>query len=322
MIHFKRFIIGFTVVAIVLLGTLVSSFSFYKGTSEAPPDLLTTNVDYKNKTINDDGSSINTIEASGGSLINSSLIADIYESTLEALSSFGVYQSLASVVPGLPHKVYIKIYPGERKEQIADKLAKQFKWKEKDKKNFLNEFEPINITNDGHYYPGFYAVDSNASSTEIRDILFGKFQKDVASRYPKSTSEQVPLNMALTVASLIQREAGGKEDLALISGIIWNRMFIGMNLQVDATLQYAKGKKGNWWPRVLSKDKFIPSLYNTYKNNGLPPSPISNVSLASLQAALNPVKTDCIFYLHAKDRSFHCSPTYQGHLDNIKKYLK
>jgi len=321
MIHFKRFLIGLTVVSVVLLGTLVTSFSFYNGTSEAPPDLLTTNIDFKNKTINDDGSSINTTTAQKP-FFNQTILVDLYQSVLETLSSLDVYQGMASLVPGLPHKEYIKIYPGERKEQIAEKLAKQFHWKDKDKKNFLNSLAPINVANDGYYYPGFYTVDSIASSTSIRDILFNKFSKDISNRYPTTTSDQIPLNTALTVASLIQREAGGKEDMALISGVIWNRIFSGMNLQVDATLQYAKGRSGNWWPKVLSRDKQISSAFNTYKNNGLPPSPISNVSLATLEAALNPVKTNCLFYLHDNNHIFHCSETYEEHLKNINTYLK
>lgn len=321
MIHLKRFLIGLVLVFVVFVGSLAVSFSFYKDTSEAPPDLLTTNIDFKNKIIRDDGSSINTVNTTK-SLANFSLLVDLYESALDSLSSLGVYQGMASLVPGIPHKVYIKIYPGERKEQMAEKLAVEFKWKEADKQIFLNANEPIDLTNNGHYYPGFYVVDSNASSAAVRDMLFGKFTQDVSNRYPTTTNEQVDLNMALTVASLIQKEAGGKEDMALVSGVIWNRIFVGMNLQVDATLQYAKGKKGNWWPKVLSKDKYISSAYNTYKNNGLPPSPISNVNLASLEAALNPVKTNCLFYLHDNSHNFHCSETYHGHLDNIKVYFK
>jgi UPF0755 protein len=321
MSHFKRIVIGFFVLIAVMLSTLVSSFYFYKGTTEAPADLLTTNIDYKNKTIHDDGSSINTTTIKGSSF-DGFVVADLYQGVLETLSSLALYQGMASLVPGLPRREYIKIYAGERKEQIADRLTKQFGWSKNDRKNFLNGFEPINTTNDSYYYPGFYEVESTASSTFVREMLFDKFTSEVSDRYPTTTSEQIPLNTALTVASIIQREAAGKQDMALVSGIIWNRIFAGMNLQVDATLQYAKGKQGNWWPKVLSKDKRIDSAYNTYKNSGLPPSPISNVSLASLQAALNPVKTNCMFYLHDNQHNFHCSETYQGHLDNINTYFK
>lgn len=319
MIHLKRILIGTVVIVFVTFLIIGVSFSFVNNISEAPPDLLTTNIDFHNKTIN--GTTSEDVVVDKKSL-DFSIIADLYQSVLETLSSLSIYQGFASLVPGVPKKEFIKIYPGERKEQITEKLARQFSWSTRDKLEFQNAFAPINVTNDGYYYPGFYSTPSNATSKEIREMLFDRFNKNVLNRYPTTTNEQVPLTMAITIASIIEREAAGKEDMPLVSGVIWNRIFIGMNLQVDATLQYAKGKKGNWWPKVFSKDKYIKSIYNTYQHSGLPPSPISNVSLASLQAALNPVKTDCLFYLHDAKRTFRCSPTYAGHLENIKNYLK
>ena len=128
--------------------------------------------------------------------------------------------------------------------------------------------------------------------------------------------------MAITIASIIQREAGGLKDMNLISGIIWNRLALGMPLQVDATLQYIKGKDGKWWPYVLAKDKFLASAYNTYQNIGLPPTPISNPGEGAIDAALNPEKTECIFYLHDKYGRIHCSKDYKEHKKNINKYLR
>jgi UPF0755 protein len=98
-----------------------------------------------------------------------------------------------------------------------------------------------------------------------------------------------------------------------------------MPLQIDATLQYAKanattGKTGIWWPQVVPKDKYIKSAYNTYMNGGLPPGPIANPSIASVVAALNPKKTDCLFYFHDQNGNFHCTKTYTEHVALLKKY--
>ena len=108
--------------------------------------------------------------------------------------------------------------------------------------------------------------------------------------------------------------------MRLISGIIWNRIFKGMKLQMDATLQYVKGNEADWWPQVTPDDKNIPSPYNTYLHTDLPPTPISNASLAAITAAYNPIKTSCLFYIHDKKGNIHCSATYVGQLANIKKY--
>ena len=111
--------------------------------------------------------------------------------------------------------------------------------------------------------------------------------------------------------------------MRLVSGIIWNRIFAGMNLQLDSTLQYAKATKQStalWWPPVSPHDKYIKSPYNTYLNNGLPPTPIASPSVEAVLAALNPVKTDCFFYFSDAQGNFHCSQTYQQHKALIDRY--
>jgi UPF0755 protein len=109
--------------------------------------------------------------------------------------------------------------------------------------------------------------------------------------------------------------------MKLISGIIWNRIFKGMKLQMDATLQYAKGnEEEGWWKEVNPEDKKIDSSYNTYLHVGLPPAPIANPGIAAIDAAYNPEKTECLFYLHDKKGKIHCSRTYEEHKKNIAIY--
>jgi UPF0755 protein len=133
----------------------------------------------------------------------------------------------------------------------------------------------------------------------------------------------INVDTAVKIASLIQREAAGKQDMNLISGIIWNRIFNVMDLDIDATLQYAKGNDADgWWPQVIPADKYIDSPYNTYKNAGLPPSAISNPGLAAIEAAYNPQKTSCIYYFHDNNKQIHCSVTYADQVKKIDEYLK
>ena len=115
----------------------------------------------------------------------------------------------------------------------------------------------------------------------------------------------------------------GPSDMPLIAGVIWNRLENDQRLQLDASIQYAKGKiDGQWWSVVTGTDiKNIDSPYNNYKYSGLPPTPIANPGLKAIDAVLNPTKTDCIFYLHDRSREIHCAVTYEEHLENIEKYL-
>ena len=110
--------------------------------------------------------------------------------------------------------------------------------------------------------------------------------------------------------------------MRLISGIIRNRLEIGMPLQIDATLQYIRGDEDNWWPVPRSEDKKIESPYNTYQNVGLPPTPIATPGEDAIKAALNPLDTDCLFYLHDSRGNIHCSTTYEQHKKNVRYYLK
>jgi len=149
-----------------------------------------------------------------------------------------------------------------------------------------------------------------------------KFQENLLKLNIKNNDSVLNFEQVVTIASLIQREAAGKRDMRLISGIIWNRLLLNMPLQIDATLQYVNGDDGKWWPRVKPEDKKIDSPYNTYKNEGLPPGPIASPGIEALEAAMNPAKTDCVFYLHDKAKNIHCSDNYEGHLANINRYLK
>ena len=110
----------------------------------------------------------------------------------------------------------------------------------------------------------------------------------------------------------------------LISGVIWNRLLNDQKLDIDATIQYATGKVGKqWWEPLTGADiRNTFSPYNTYKNKGLPPTPIANPGIATIKAALNPEDTDCFFYLHDPMGNIHCSVTYEEHLEYIDNYLR
>ncbi len=229
------------------------------------------------------------------------------------------YQNLAN-----PFIRVVRITPGLRKEQIADIYGNLLAWNETDKKEFLLGGARGGKNLEGHYFPGTYLVSINDSGGAVSQQMINKFNEAVVpTTTTLSRKRIINVDTAVKIASIIQREAAGPQDMNLISGIIWNRIFQGMELDIDATLQYAKGNDQNgWWPRVVPADKKINSPYNTYKNEGLPPSAISNPSLAAINAAFNPESTDCIFYLHDNNRQIHCAKTYEEHVKNVEQFLK
>ena len=283
--------------------------SYYYLTQDYTDNLLTTNIDFKNKDILDEFE-MKSVTDKRLSLLNF---------TKQAYKTFGT-DAVRLLALANPSTKYIKIYSGLRREEIVDVFGNALNWSERQKDEFLSLQEYGLPNSEGYYYPSVYIVLPNTSPSEAANLMLERFNQEVTSRYASSTKKIINIDTALKVASIIEREAAGKEDRRLISGIIWNRIFSGMNLQIDATLQYAKGnEERGWWPRITPKDKLIESPYNTYQNEGFPPSPISNTSLAAIHAALNPQKTKCLFYLHDSKKRIHCAKTYEEHKRNVEK---
>jgi len=232
------------------------------------------------------------------------------------------YQNLAGVA-GINTRV-VTITAGMRKEQVAAAFGDTLAWNTTQKQAFMTTGAYASLPlPEGSFSPGVYSLNAGTTPAAAQELVNERFSEDILSHYGTTTAQIVPLNEALTIASLIQREAGGPDDMRIISGIIWNRLFANMNLQIDATVQYAKANKvsvNSWWPAVLPRDIFIKSPYNTYINPGLPPTPIANPSVAAVLAALNPVSTPCFYYFHDKMGQFHCSATYAEHVALLKKY--
>ncbi|MES2014471.1 MAG: endolytic transglycosylase MltG [Patescibacteria group bacterium] len=247
-------------------------------------------------------------------------VSGIFGQIATAIASIPGYEMLGAV--GVR---FVTIYPGFRQEQVASAFGKVLHWDTKEQKEFLSLANSATSTSrEGTFAPGTYVVSDKTNAADVERILKEKFDDTILSRYDSSTAAIIPLDQTLAIASLLERETSDPNEMRLISGIIWNRIWNGMNLQIDATLQYAKssangGKGGEWWPKIAPKDKYIKSPYNTYLHAGLPPAPIANPSVAAVIAALNPKKTDCIFYFHDKNGDFHCSATYKEHVALLKK---
>ena len=222
------------------------------------------------------------------------------------LLTLSFYENLAN----LSVKV-IRIQEGLRKEEVAEIMGNKLGWNKFEKSTFINAHLALNTGNlEGQYFPKTYMINKDEDPIAVTSTMLNEFSKQTAKIKKTKTSKITNPDTALKIASIIQRESSGKSDMRLISGIIWNRLFNGMNLQMDATLQYAKGsEEDGWWRTVQSKDKNIDSPYNTYANKGLPPSPIANPGLDAIEAAYNPLKTECIYYLHDKKGRIHCSKT-------------
>lgn len=249
------------------------------------------------------------------------LAGNVFALLAGAITDTGVYRTIAGAVGA--DTTFVTVLPGYREEEAAAAFGSALGWTRAERAAFLKQLNttPPTLT-EGEIVPGTYAVPVNADFEDVQALLNDRFSREVLSRYQPEAANVVPLEDALTIASMLERETRDPAEMRMISGIIWNRLFDGMNLQIDATLQYAKASQTNtksWWPKVVPNDKYLKSSYNTYKNKGLPPGPIASPSTEAIIAALNPKKTDCLFYFHDSEGEFYCSPTYEGHVAMLKQ---
>lgn len=222
-----------------------------------------------------------------------------------------------------PDLKWITVVPGMRKEQIGEILQKELEWSDEHLENWNETYTAMRFDHiEGVYFPDTYLIPVEESGLEIANRMINNFNEKFAPFQEEFAKQNIIWTTGLKLASLIQREAAGSEDMKLISGILWNRLQNNQKLDIDATVQYAKGKtNGRWWPPVYGSDiQSIDSPYNTYKYVGLPPHPISNPGLEAIDAVLNPEDTDCFYYLHSR-RQIYCAETYEEHLENIEKHL-
>ena len=216
--------------------------------------------------------------------------------------------------------------PGLTLTQIADRVGKL---EGKSAQRFLDvaksgtvrsRYEPADIQSlEGLTWPDTYAIGANDTETQILQKIVDQFDAKAdaigAGGSGPTNGGQSPYQSVIS-ASLIEAEAGSKEDAPLISSVIVNRLRQSVPLQIDATLCYAKG---GCPPVPTDADRKIDSPYNTYKISGFPPTPIKTVSEVALRAALNPAPVPFLYYVSDKNGKTYYATTLSEHERNVTK---
>lgn len=174
-------------------------------------------------------------------------------------------------------------------------------------------------TSEGYLFPETYFFMPGDTPTAIVDRLTAQFASSTASIASDIAASKHSERDIVIMASILEREAQSPEDMRIVAGILWNRIAHGMPLQVDASFGYAHQENG-YTPTAADLESDSP--YNTYRNKGLPPTPISNPGIAALTAAANPATTTYVYYLTGTDGKMHYAVTFDQHKANKAKYLK
>ncbi len=172
---------------------------------------------------------------------------------------------------------------------------------------------------EGYLFPDTYLIPTGATPQEVAKLLTGQFREELpagAERRAKRLGLTIP--QIVTLASLVEREAKADDERPLMAGVYYNRLRLGMPLQVDATIEYTFARHKDV---ITYADLARDSPYNTYKHTGLPPTPIANPGEASLRAAFYPRASTYLYYVYKGNGHHAFSRTLAEHNANVARYL-
>ncbi|MFA6376369.1 MAG: endolytic transglycosylase MltG [Candidatus Paceibacterota bacterium] len=237
-----------------------------------------------------------------------------YRAIIDKLLKGQVIVKTATVIPGwtirdIAASPQIKeIIPNENFSGAAsDELRGKF--------DFLDSL-PADDDLEGYLFPDTYQFPKDTDADGLAVLMLENFDKKLIPAFrDKIKVRGISIHEAVIMASILEKEVITLEDKKIVAGILYKRLEVKMPLQVDCTLLYSKTGE------LKAFDREIDSLYNTYRYAGLPPGPICNPGIESIEAAIEPLDSPYWFYLSAPEGTTYFSKTYDEHLANKAKYL-
>lgn len=187
----------------------------------------------------------------------------------------------------------------------------------------IADLDPLARDLEGYLYPETYRFVRGVEAGRIARTLVGAFR----SRFAQPEAGTIaacgrPLRELVTIASLVEKETAVGEERGLIAGVITQRLSIGMLLQIDPTIIYARKLAGTWDGDIRRRDLSWDHPYNTYTRRGLPPGPIASPGLDALRAALAPVRSGALYYVARGDGRHVFSRTLREHSAAVRAYQR
>lgn len=225
-------------------------------------------------------------------------------------------------------EVEMTLLEGWTAEQMGEALSPNFSFSMED---YVAVTEaPTNFTQDwldearslgtlqGFLFPDTYRFFVDASASDVIAAQLDTFdQRFTQQMHTDLAASGRSLYDAVILASIVQKEANTPEDMKLVAGVFLKRLAANMPLQSDVTIEYITQKQG---VRPTYSDLDLESAYNTYRNTGLPPTPISNPGLDALTAVVYPVESDYWYFIATPEGEVLYSETYEQHLQYKNQY--
>lgn len=231
--------------------------------------------------------------------------------------SFNGKYSMVSIVKTLQESsssyVSVTIPEGFTVKQIKERLAKNGVISEEDFDKALSEvkdfyYDTPNNNFDGYFFPDTYQFYKGEDGKSVINKFLNRFLEKFP---PKDYPDKKYFYTRLIMASIIEKEAGNKDEMSLVASVFQNRLDNNMRLQSCATVAYLFNYEKDY---IYYKDLEIDSPYNTYRYKGLPPGPISNPGEESIKASLSPSKTNYFYFVLGSNGKHHFSKTYNEHM--------
>ena len=242
----------------------------------------------------------------------------IYQLTRNLIKLPSNFQASILIPEGYDRQMIAKVLDknGLSGQDFISATENKKDWQEK--YSFLAD-APKNASLEGYLFPDTYFTDRYTTVDDFIKKTLSNFDKKLTQELRAEINRQnKSIYEVLILASIIEREVPDDHDKKMIADIFIKRMRDGMRLESDATINFITGK-GVTQP--TREDLQIESPYNTYRNDGLPPGPIANPGIASIEAALYPTSNNYYFFLTTKEGEVIYSRNYQEHLKNKAKYL-
>jgi UPF0755 protein len=262
----------------------------------------------------------------------------LYESEKQEALQSGTYQvspaftprELARLFEKAPgDQVLLRLIEGWRLTEIATAVEKAFPKITKDafiaaavvgeRKNSVLAGMDAKASLEGFLFPDTYFLKPDATAAQIVDILLAQFeQRAGATLRTAAAARKMTVYDLVKLASIVEREARDRSESATIAGVYQNRLDIGMKLDADPTIQYAKGN----WGELSLDDLKLNSPYNTYLVAGLPPTPICAPGQSALDGAARPENHDYLYFVAKSDGTggHAFAKTLEEHEANRVKY--
>ena len=227
-----------------------------------------------------------------------------------------------------PNEIQVTIPEGftikEIKERLVEKgLIKEDEFLEGGSINFSRynfwekEMDKDNL--EGFLFPDTYKFYQETTVRKIIGKMLDNFDKKLSPEIKEEIKKQNrTIFETIILASIVEKEAGREEDMKKIAGVFLNRLAANYPLQSDATINYVVGKGRR---KASYEDLQIDSPYNTYKYNGLPPTPICNPGLNAIKAVVYPANTDYFYFLTDPKGKAYFARTFKEHQKNIAEHL-